>query len=242
MRNTHQRTGIQKVVAWHRTYTIETPIIVFFSHLSTESFLFSSCCSNLSPQALTIYKNWMIAMPVEMELHTQGIYFVYLTLSPCQVIRFQMYTTCWKDTKAHWTQVIIIKCFVFCSISSKRFGWNTSLVLNDNLHNVWLTECFPALVKWKTPCWFAQWMVPQFSVTSVEISGPIYNLQLKAILSCPQLLNSSSFFLVTSHCKRSQTVTGCLFSQLKFLTTLYCDILRKTMLSKTTLENYIILN
>lgn len=154
MRNTHQWTGhtksrsiAQDIPHWNTNNCV-------FSHLSTESFIFSSCCSNLSPQALTIYKNWMIAMPVEMELHThlwhQGIYFVYLTLSPCQVIRFQMYTTFWKDTKAHCTQVIIIKCFDFCSISSKRFGWSTSPVLNDNLHNVWLTECFPALVKWKT--------------------------------------------------------------------------------------------
>lgn len=147
MRNTHQWTGhtksrsiAQDIHHWNTNNCV-------FSHLSTESFIFSSCCSNLSPQLLPLNKNWMIAMPVEMELHThlcrQGIYFVYLTLSPCQVIRFQMYTP-------KHTAVMIIKCFDFCSISSKRFGWNTSPVLNDNLHNVWLTECFPALVKWKT--------------------------------------------------------------------------------------------
>lgn len=178
--STKSRSMAQDIHHWNTNNCV-------FSHLSTESFIFSSCCSNLSPQALTIYKNWMIAMPVEMELHThscrQGSYFVYLTVSPCQVIRFEMYTTCWKDTKAHCTQVIIIKCFDFCNISSKRFGWNTSLVLNVNLHNVWLTECFPALVKWKTPSWFAPWMDPQFSVTSVEICGPIYNAAQRSVKS-----------------------------------------------------------
>lgn len=62
---------------------------------------------------------------------------------------------------------------------------------------------------------------------SVDPSTMLSKGVLTAILSCLQLFNSCRLFLVTSHCKRSQTVTGCLFSQLKFLTTRYCDILRK---------------
>lgn len=197
MRNTHQWTGhtksrsiAQDIPHWNTNNCV-------FSHLSTESFIFSSCCSNLSPQALTIYKNWMIAMPVEMELHThlwhQGIYFVYLTLSPCQVIRFQMYTTCWKDTKAHCTQVIIIKMFWFLQYFIQKIWMKYFSCPKWQLTQCLIDRVLPCTGQMKDSAGLPHGWTHNFLwqvLKSVDPSTMLPKGVLTAILSCLQLFNS----------------------------------------------------